>query len=154
MGTEITRSPTWAAINSVSRCPFTDEALVGSQISATRRAPGRTSLNSSRVFPATSRSCVETPVTLPPGRPRLATKPAPTGSAHHEHHDRNRLGFLLEGLDRLRTDCREHVLLQSDEILRKLSIPLVRAPSKPKLKTDVLRFSPAKRLQPLTKARE
>ncbi len=25
--------------------------------------------------------CSETPVTLPPGRPRLATRPAPTGSA-------------------------------------------------------------------------
>src|SRR5262249_44242386 len=45
-----------------------------------RRRPTTTSRKSSSRLPAESVSCIDRPVTLPPGRARLATKPLPTGS--------------------------------------------------------------------------
>ena len=47
---------------------------------ATRRRPGTTSRKSSSRLPARSVSWCDRPVTLPPGRARVATKPVPTGS--------------------------------------------------------------------------
>ena len=47
---------------------------------ANRRRPGTTSRNSSSRLPARSVARVDRPVTLPPGRARLATRPVPTGS--------------------------------------------------------------------------
>ena len=48
---------------------------------ASRRRPGTTSRKSSSRLPARSVDWSDSPVTLPPGRARLATKPVPTGSA-------------------------------------------------------------------------
>jgi hypothetical protein len=48
---------------------------------ANRRRPGTTSRKSSSRFPARSVNWTDRPVTLPPGRARLATSPLPTGSA-------------------------------------------------------------------------
>src|SRR5262245_1782640 len=45
---------------------------------ANRRKLGTTSRNSSRL-PAASGHCIDRPVMLPPGRARLATRPAPSG---------------------------------------------------------------------------
>ena len=42
---------------------------------------GTISVSSSIRFPANSGDCKDTPVMLPPGRDKLATKPTPTGSA-------------------------------------------------------------------------
>jgi hypothetical protein len=47
---------------------------------ANRRRRGTTSRNNSRRLPARSVAWPDRPVTLPPGRARLATKPPPTGS--------------------------------------------------------------------------
>ena len=47
---------------------------------ANRRRPGTTSRKSSSRLPARSADWFDKPVTLPPGRARLATKPVPTGS--------------------------------------------------------------------------
>ena len=47
---------------------------------ANRRRPGRTSRNSSSRLPGRSVCWFDRPVTLPPGRARLATRPVPTGS--------------------------------------------------------------------------
>jgi hypothetical protein len=47
---------------------------------ANRRRPGTTSRKSSSRLPASSFASVARPVTLPPGRARLATRPLPTGS--------------------------------------------------------------------------
>ena len=50
------------------------------QKTTTRESPGTTSLRSSKRLPTRS-GCIEvSPVTFPPGRARLATNPAPTGS--------------------------------------------------------------------------
>src|SRR6516225_10116994 len=56
------------------------EELVASRSTATRVTPGAISLISSTHFPANPYSGLVKPVALPPGRARLATKPAPTGS--------------------------------------------------------------------------
>ena len=48
---------------------------------ANRRRPGTTSRKSSRRLPARSVVWADRPVTLPPGRARLATRPLPTGSS-------------------------------------------------------------------------
>ena len=45
------------------------------------RRPGTTSRNSSSFLPPASAIWLERPVTLPPGRAKLATMPPPTGSA-------------------------------------------------------------------------
>src|SRR5262249_56255688 len=52
----------------------------GSRMTATRFTPGTSCLSSSSHFGLIPYSNVANPVTLPPGRVRLATKPAPTGS--------------------------------------------------------------------------
>jgi len=54
--------------------------LVGLNRTAIRRAPGSTVLSSWGRFPTVSSWSLENPVTFPPGRARLATRPIPTGS--------------------------------------------------------------------------
>ena len=56
---------------------------------ATRDRPGITSLRSARRFPLNSGCIRLSPVTLPPGRARLATIPLSTGSVTR-HDDRHR----------------------------------------------------------------
>src|SRR6516165_180681 len=60
-------------------CPM-PEAKVGSRMTAARVTRGAISLSSSNHFPLMPYSIEVKPVALPPGRPRLATKPPPTGS--------------------------------------------------------------------------
>ena len=55
-------------------------AMVGSRNTATRFTSGEISLSSSSHLALRPYSNMEKPVALPPGRARLATKPAPTGS--------------------------------------------------------------------------
>ena len=51
-----------------------------SRRSPTRASLGTASLSISSLFVASSNDILENPVTLPPGRARLATRPSPTGS--------------------------------------------------------------------------
>src|SRR6516165_7612494 len=55
--------------------------MAGSRRTATRVTPGAISLSSSSHFALKPYSKLVNPVALPPGRARLSTKPAPTGSA-------------------------------------------------------------------------
>ena len=52
----------------------------GGRRSPTRASLGTASLSTSSLLVFSSGDKLEIPVTLPPGRARLATKPAPTGS--------------------------------------------------------------------------
>ena len=52
----------------------------GGRRTPTRTSLGTASLSISSLFVFSSRAKPENPVTLPPGRARLATRPAPTGS--------------------------------------------------------------------------
>jgi hypothetical protein len=54
--------------------------MAGSRKTATRVTPGATCFNSSDHFPAIPYSNMEKPVAFPPGRAKLSTYPAPTGS--------------------------------------------------------------------------
>ena len=54
--------------------------LLADRRSPTRASLGTASLSISSLLVFSSVSKLENPVTLPPGRARLATKPAPTGS--------------------------------------------------------------------------
>jgi len=65
----------WTAPN----CPI-PEATAGSRSIAARATRGAISFSSSSHFPLIPYSNIVNPVALPPGRARLATKPAPTGS--------------------------------------------------------------------------
>ena len=56
------------------------EATAGSRRTAARVTPRRDLLEQLQPFPAKPYSKSVKPVTLPPGRARLSTKPAPTGS--------------------------------------------------------------------------
>src|SRR6516165_9740355 len=58
----------------------TKPGLAALPIAASRRKEGRISRKSSSRLPASSRDCCDNPVTLPPGRARLAIKPVPIGS--------------------------------------------------------------------------
>src|SRR5262249_61034633 len=58
----------------------TPEVTVGSRMTATRFTFGAASLSSCGHFPLNAYSYATKPVVLPPGRARLATNPAPTGS--------------------------------------------------------------------------
>src|SRR5262245_32940015 len=55
--------------------------MAGSRRTATCATPGASSLSSSSHFPLMLYSYSMKPVALPPGRAKLSTKPAPTGSA-------------------------------------------------------------------------
>ena len=65
----------WMAPN----CPI-PEAMVASRRTATCLTSGAICLSTSSHFPLKPYSNARNPVTLPPGRARLETKPAPTGS--------------------------------------------------------------------------
>ena len=56
-------------------------AAPGGRRSPTRASLGTASLSISSLLVFSSGDKLESPVTLPPGRARLATRPAPTGSA-------------------------------------------------------------------------
>ena len=112
--------------------------LAGFQRMATRETVGSTSLRNSSCFPTSSGARAASPVTLPPGRARLATRPLPTGSLtptitmgivvvaclaasaagvspHHQdvHLETDQLG--REGREPLVLPCRHAVL--HDEVL-------------------------------------
>src|SRR5262249_9497989 len=71
-------------------------ATAGVCRNATRFTPGAISLSSSNHLAPMPYSNSMKPVALPPGRARVSTKPAPTGSANHEH-DRHGTGRLQQG---------------------------------------------------------
>ena len=64
--------------------------MSGSRRTAALVTPGAISLSSSNHFPPMPYSNSIKPVALPPGRARLSTKPAPTGSAN----DVNTIGTM------------------------------------------------------------
>src|SRR5262249_38331269 len=115
----------------------------GFQMTPTRAVRGRVSLSSSSRFIASSGEIIERPVTLPPGRPRLATSPAPTGSPADGHDDRDRVGRALCGADRWLASSNDHVNPAMHQVDSEVREPLQLAFSPPVLERDVLAFAPA-----------
>src|SRR5262245_947731 len=73
------------------------------------RNPGTNSRESSSRLPATSAAWFDDPVTFPPGRARLATKPVPTGSPA----DANTIGMTDVACFAARTDAVPQVTMTS-----------------------------------------
>src|SRR6516162_3762508 len=76
----MTSTPSVRAVVWTSRILSTTAGLSTLAKIANRPRPGTTSRKSSRRLPARSRLWFDRPVTLPPGRARLAIRPVPTGS--------------------------------------------------------------------------
>src|SRR5262245_48833870 len=70
--------------------------LAASRMTAARVTLGAICLSSSSHFPLRLYSYTVKPVALPPGRAKLSTKPAPTGSATFTKHDGDSAGRLLQ----------------------------------------------------------
>src|SRR5215831_14424147 len=73
--------PRVLAVASTSLISRTAAGAPGLTIMANLRRPGTTSRNRASRLPARSVDCIDRPVTLPPGRARLATRPLATGSS-------------------------------------------------------------------------
>ena len=71
-------------------------AMAGSRRTATRATPGAISLSSSSHFPLMPYSNWTNPVALPPGRAKLATKPAADRIGNKHEYDRHRAGCLQQ----------------------------------------------------------
>ena len=76
----MTSIPSVRAAASASRISSTTAGPLTLPKIANRRRPGTISRKSSSRLAATSVCWIDRPVTLPPGRARLATRPVPTGS--------------------------------------------------------------------------
>ena len=89
------------------------------------------------------------PVTLPPGRARLSTRPASTGSSPSAHHnDGNRLGRILGRPDRMVPSCyHDDINLETHQLGRKLREPIELPLRISVLDGDVLSFYVAKLAQ-------
>src|SRR4051794_10664981 len=80
MASRITSTPTEGAMDWIATHWPIPAGSAASRKTAARVTPGAASFSNSRYFPLMPYSNVVKPVTLPPGRARLSTKPAPTGS--------------------------------------------------------------------------
>src|SRR5829696_6688261 len=78
---QVEGSPIERAALSVSWSCKAEDGLLGLRSTARRSTLGTASRRTSRSLPLRSRERLLTPVTLPPGRAKLATTPDPTGSA-------------------------------------------------------------------------
>src|SRR5262245_19138159 len=129
------------------------EELLASRSTAIRVTVGAISLISSTHFPANPYSGLVKPVALPPGRAKLATKPAPTGST-----------TCAKTIGTVRVACSKGVAAgmplakttsgasptKSAACLRKLS----GSPPPQRVDTYVTADRPARFLQPLQECRE
>ena len=84
-------------------------------MTATRVTAGAISLSSSAISPLMPYSNGVNPVALPPGRARLSTKPAPTGSATLHEHDRHVRVACCNAAVAGRTDGQDHVRRKRDQ---------------------------------------
>src|SRR5262249_31951652 len=117
---------------------------------ANRPSPGTISRNSSRRLPLVSVCWSESPVALPPGRARLATRPVPTGSPAPKTMGIPR-GPLLGTQAPASRRCDNDINLALDELGRNLSEALAATLRPPILDRDGATLDPAEFAQPLNK---
>ena len=94
------------------------------------------------------------PVALPPGRARLSTKPAPTGSATLHEHDRHGAGRLLQRRHDRAASGQDDVRRERDQFRRVSAdaFGIARAPAI--VDPHVAAVGPAQFLQPLQERRD
>ena len=116
--------------------------------------PERSALSSSSHFPLMRYSEVVNPVALPPGRAKLATKPAATGSVSLREHDWHGAGSLQQRPDGRAARCEDDVRRECDQFSRvsPSGIGIPRAPAIVDL--QVAAVSPAQLLQALHERRD
>ena len=116
----------------------------GSRRSPTRTSLGTASLSISSLLVFSSGDKLESPVTLPPGRARLATRPAPTGSPAFTIT----MGMVVVALFAANADGRrcthDEINLKTNQVRRKLWQALRLLFGKPILDGDILSLDPAK----------
>ena len=119
----------------------------GGRRSPTRASLGTASLSISSLFVFSSVDKVESPVTLPPGRARLATRPAPTGSPALTIT----MGMVVVALLAANADGRpcdhDQINLKTNQVRRKLRQALRLLLCKSVLDGDILSLNPAKLAQ-------
>src|SRR6516162_10236083 len=130
------------------------EELPASRSIDTLLAPGAISLISSIHFPANPYSGLVKPVALPPGRARLATKPAPTGSTTCA----NTIGTVRvacsKGVAAGMPLAKNNVRCERDQFRRLFAKALGIAPAPAEVDTHVTADRPTRFLQPLQERRE
>src|SRR5215831_16472771 len=107
---------------------------------ANRRRPGTTSRKSSSRLAARSAAWFDRPVTLPPGRARLATRPVPRRDREDDRDNRCRLLCRDDGGSRRDND----IDLQTDELGRNLGVALAASLRPPILDRDAATLDPTK----------
>src|SRR5262245_50677072 len=125
------------------------ERAPGSFSNATRARPGTSSFRSSARLVIRSASWNAMPVTLPPGRAKLAMKPEPTGITYDGSDDGDRCSPLTECTDHTRAIDDDDLGLHRDNIINDHRQPLVLALSEPFRDCDVAAFNPTERTQPV-----
>ena len=115
--------------------------------SPTRVSLGTASLSISSLLVFSSVAKLESPVTLPPGRARLATKPAPTGSGVLIIT----MGMVVVAFlrrQRRRSSCgHDQINLKTNQVRRKLRQAVSFSLRKSILDGDILSFNPSKLAQ-------
>ena len=116
----------------------------GNRRSPTRASLGTASLSISSLLVFSSMFKLENPVTLPPGRARLATRPAPTGStALAITIGMVRSRFLRRQRRRRRRD-HDQINLKTNQVRHQLRYPFRPLLGKPVLDGDILSLNPSK----------
>src|SRR5262249_25709779 len=116
---------------------------------ANRRRPGSTSRKSSILLPARSGDCIDRPVTLPPGRAKLATKPVPTGSlSTAKTIGMTDVARFAAGCD---SPSDNDIDLESDELRRHLGEALATPLRPPIFDRHIATIDPTEIAQPLHK---
>ena len=119
---------------------------------ANRRRPGTTSRKSSSRLPARSGAWIDRPVTLPPGRARLATRPLPTGSPAIAKTIGMTEVACFAAIDRRGPARDDDIDLEPDELGRDLGEALAASLRPAILDRDGATLDPAEFAQPLHKS--
>ena len=119
----------------------------GDRRSPTRASLGTASLSISSLLVFSSAAKPESPVTLPPGRARLATKPAPTGSpAFAITMGMVVVAFFAANAGGVPSN-HDQINLKTNQVRRKLRQALKLLLGKPVLDGDILSLYPSKLAQ-------
>src|SRR5215471_18276745 len=125
-----------------------DGAKLGLSRAPTSWASGTRSRNSPNRFDSMRFVIRVTPVTLPPGRLKLSTKPSLTGSPPHPEHDRDSgCGALGRARRRIAADRGEHVDPAAHEIGRHFRQAVVFTARPAEFDRDILALDEATFLQ-------
>src|SRR5215831_6074407 len=144
--------PSRRAVASTSRISSILTGLPALAMTARPRRPGTTSCNSSSRLSATSVFWSDNPVTLPPGRGRLATRPLPMGSPATAKTNRDHRCGLLSRRNGGSSIGDDNVDVEPNELSCQFGIALAASLRIPIFNREIATFDPAELAQPLHKS--